>query len=145
MADDKDVEIYIPDVTSPEWLRRNYRSYIDQGKYILSFFTFYKNTKACEANQIGWGYADAAHLNACTAIGYRVRQVTVETATKTVSLMMAAMIDQDGNIVADSVQTTPMVRRWLDLDANSQKALEKTSEIVAKHMNIYDDKVQRTR
>src|SRR5271163_4313572 len=83
LSSDHDVEIYIPDVTSPAWITRNYRDFEDKGQYVLSMFTFYKTTKACETNQIGWGYAGAAHLNACAEIGYRVRQVTVDTTLKT--------------------------------------------------------------
>ena len=145
VVSDKDYEIYIPDVTTTEWLARNYQPFIDKGQYVVSIFTFYKNTKACEANQIAWGYGDEAHLEACNDIGYRVRQITVETATKSVSLLMAAMIDPNGNIIPDSVNNTPMVRLWKDLDADSQKALEKTSELVAKEMTAYDTKMQNKR
>ena len=134
-----------PDVSSPAWIARNYRDFEYKGLYVLSMFTFYKTPKACEANQIGWGYADAAHLNACIEIGYRVRQVTVDTTSMTVTLIMAAMIDQDGNIETDSTQRQAIVRRWIDLDANTQKALEKATEIITKQMNIYDAKVQRAR
>jgi hypothetical protein len=142
---DKDYEIYIPDITAPEWLARNYQPFIDKGHYVISIFTFYKNMKACEANQIAWGYGDAAHLDACNDIGYRVRQVTVETTTKTVSLMMAAMIDQNGNIMPDTVNNIPRVKLWKDLDTDSQKMLEKTSEIVTKAMTAYDIKMQNRR
>ncbi len=145
LSSDHDVEIYIPDVTSPAWITRNYRDFEDKGQYVLSMFTFYKTPKACQANQIGWGYADAAHLNACIEIGYRVRQARVDITSRTVTLIMAAMIDQDGNIEPDSVQNQTIVRRWIDLDANTQKALEKATEIIIKQMKIYDAKIQSTR
>jgi hypothetical protein len=145
LSSDHDVEIYIPDVTSPAWISRNYQDFVDKGQYVLSMFTFYKTTKACETSQIGWGYADAAHLNACAEIGYRVRQASVDTTLKTVTLMMATMVDQDGNIVPGSAQRQTVVRRWIDLDPNTQKALDKATEIIAKQMGIYDAKMQRAR
>ena len=99
VSSDRDVEIYIPDVTSADWLKANYSDFQDKDQYVLSFFTFYRNTKACRANQIGWGHSDAAHLDACNDISYRVRQVSVDAHLKTVTLRMAAMIGQDGQIV----------------------------------------------
>jgi hypothetical protein len=85
VSSDHDVEIYLPDVSSPEWLRRNYTDFENKGQYVLSMFTFYRTTKACRANQIGWGYSDAAHLDACNDISYRLRQIAVDSHQKTAS------------------------------------------------------------
>jgi hypothetical protein len=145
VSGDHDVEMYIPDVTSPEWMKRNYPGFQDKGQYVLSMFTFYKTPEACRANQIGWGFSDAAHLDACTEIGYRVRQALVDTQQKTVTLMMAAMIDQDGQIEPGSIQRQTITRTWHELDANTQGALEKTNGIVSKQMKIYDTKMQSLR
>jgi hypothetical protein len=142
---DHDVEMYIPDVTSPAWLKRNYRSFEDKGQFELSMFTLYKTTKACEANQIAWGFADADHLNACVDIGYRVRQVTVDLVSKSVTLITAAMIDRDGQIVPASIQSQAIVRRWVDLDPNTQAALEKANALITKQMKLYDAKIQGAR
>jgi hypothetical protein len=55
-----------------------------------------------------------------------------------VTLVMAAMLDHSGQIVPDSTEQQPISRQWADLDANSQQALEKASDLVAKQMKIYD-------
>lgn len=142
LSSDHDVEIYIPDVTNADWLKKNYSDFEEKEQYVISFFTFYRNTKACRANQIAWGYSDAAHLDACNDISYRVRQVSVDAHLKTVTLMMAAMIGQDGQIVPSSVERQPISRSWADLDSNSQEALQKATALISQQMKIYDRKVK---
>jgi hypothetical protein len=141
VSSDRDVEIYIPDVTSSDWLKRNYADFEEKNQYVISFFTFYRNTKACRANQIAWGYSDAAHLDACNDISYRVRQVNVDAHLKTVTLIMAAMIGEDGQIVPASMERQPISRNWRELDANSQEALDKATALIAEQMKRYDRKV----
>lgn len=141
VAGDHDVEMYIPDVTSTDWLQRNYADYEEKEQYVIAFLTFYRNTKACRANQIGWGHSDAAHLDACNDISYRVRQVNVDAHLKTVTLIMAAMIGEDGQIVPSSMERQPISRNWRDLDANSQEALDKATGMIAEQMKRYDRKV----
>jgi hypothetical protein len=141
MSSDHDVEIYIPDVTNPDWLKRNYRDFQDKHQYVLTFFTFYRTTRACRANQIGWGYGDQQHLDACNDISYRVRQATVDAHLKTVTLIMAAMVGQDGQIVPSSVERQAISRTWSALDANTQEALQKATGLVTEQMRIYDRKV----
>ncbi len=143
VASDHDVELYIPDLSTAEWLKENYSGYEDKGQYVLSMFTFYITPRACRANQIGWGNSDANHLDACDVTGYRVRQALVDTLQKTVTLQMAAMIGQDGQIEVDSVQQQPLTRTWSELDANTQEALKKANAFVAEQMRAYDRKVQR--
>jgi hypothetical protein len=141
VAGDHDVEIYVPDVTSTDWLKRNYTDYEEKEQYVITFFTFYRNTKACRANQIAWGHSDAAHLDACNDISYRVRQVNVDAHLKTVTLIMAAMIGEDGQIVPASMERQPISRNWRELDANSQEALDKATALIAEQMKRYDRKV----
>ena len=146
VAKDADVEIYIPDVSNPEWLQRNYEDYRDKKQFSISIFTFYKTPKACQKNQIGWGQADADHVNACLdSIGYRVREGEVDAHLKTVTLRMAAMVGTDGTIDPASVQTEAVLRTWANLDPNTQEALAKTNEFVAEQMRIYDAKIQKLR
>jgi hypothetical protein len=142
VASDHDVELYIPDVSNSEWLKRNYSDFIDKGQYVLSMFTFYRTPRACRANQIGWGNGDAAHLEACNDIGYRLRQAVVDTNQRTVTLMMAAMIGQDGEIVPSSIQHQSVTRTWTELDANTQAALKKANGLVAEQMRRYDREVK---
>ncbi|HEY3988755.1 MAG TPA: hypothetical protein VGM02_05610 [Acidobacteriaceae bacterium] len=139
VARDGDVEIYIPDISNPDWLKQNYPDFRDKYQYVLTFLTFYRTPRACKANMIGWGYSDAAHLDACEKdIGYRIRRVTVDTHLKTVTLIMAAMVDNSGEIVPTSIEQQPISRNWSDLDANTQEALKKTTALISKQMAIYD-------
>lgn len=141
VAQDSDVEIYIPDISNQEWLKRNYPDFWNKYQYEMTFLTFYRTPRACRANMIGWGYSDAAHLQACEQdIGYRVRRVSVDTHLKTVTLIEAAMVDHNGQIVGN-MEREPVSRNWRDLDANSQEALEKASDLVAKQMKIYDRRI----
>lgn len=142
LSADHDVEIYMPDVSSPVWLKRNYRDFMDKHQYVLSLFTFYRTPKACQASQVGWGLGDAAHINACLEIGYRVRQATVDAHLQTVTLRMAAMIGHDGQIEPSSIQTQTVDRSWSELDPNTRVALEKATAIVRKQMKLYDQRVQ---
>jgi hypothetical protein len=141
VAGDHDVEIYIPDVTSTEWLKRNYTDFMEKKQYVISFFTFYRNTKACRANQIAWGRSDAENLDACNDISYRVRQVSVDTHLKMVTLIMAAMIGEDGQVVPSTMERQRISRGWHELDANSQGALDKATALIAEQMKRYDRKV----
>jgi hypothetical protein len=142
MASDRDVEIYIPDVTTTDWLQRNYRDYMDKGQYVLTMFTFYKTPKACRTNMIRWGYSDANHLDQCVDISYRVRQATVETRPKSITLIMAAMVGEDGQVKAATVQHDAVSRTWADLDEDTREALEKATALLTRAMDKYDRKVQ---
>jgi hypothetical protein len=146
VAEDHDVQIYIPDVSNQAWLAANYLDFRDKHQYMISMFTLYKTPKACQANQIGWGNGDGASLDACNNdIGYRVRQASVDTHLKTVTLVMAAMVDPDGQIIPDSIRRDRVTRNWADLDANSQTALTKATAVIAEQMKRYDRKQQGIR
>ncbi len=142
LVSDADVQIYIPDVTATEWLKRNYSHYEDRGVYTLSMFTFYKTPAACRANQINWGLGDAEHLSDCNSIGYRVRRALINPHEKSVTLVMAAMVGSNGEIVSKSVITDHSFRFWDQLDANTQTALNKANALVAEQMKIYDRKLR---
>jgi hypothetical protein len=145
LASDHDIEMYMPDVSSPAWLDANYSSFMDKEQYVLSFFTFYRTTEACRANQVAWGFSDGAHLDACVDIGYRIRRALVDKHSKTVTLIMAAMVGQDGRVEPDSVQTESITKTWSDLDPNTQAALQKSAGIVTAQMKAYDRRVQTKR
>ncbi len=145
LASDKDVQIYMPDVTSSEWLKRNYSDYKDRGFYTLSLFTFYKTPEACRINQTNWGLGDNQHLNDCVSIGYRVRQATINPNEKSATLLMAAMVDLKGAIQSSSMQTEKVFRFWNQLDDNTHAALIKANALITEQMKIYDQKVQSTR
>ncbi len=138
LAEDHDVGIYMPDTSTQQWLQRNYNRYINKGTYTLTLFTFYRTPEACRANQIGWGLGDAAHLDACIDTAYRVRRAHIDPQSKSVTLELAAMVDQDGNIEPSTVQDDHVFRTWDQLDANTQTALKKADEVIARQMRIYD-------
>lgn len=141
-----DVDLYIPDVSAPDWLRRHYQDFQERGQYEITMVTQYRTPRACRENQTGWGLADAAHLNACaTDIAYRIRTAVVDPNLKTVTLITAGMVDPDGNLDPSSVQDQHLVRRWAELDATTQSALQTTTALVAKQMAIYDRKLQSVR
>jgi hypothetical protein len=141
VSSDRSLEIYIPDISSSAWLSRNYSDFINHGTYTLSTFTLYKTVEACRANQIRWGMSDNAHLDACNDIKYRARQIVVDPNQKSVQLLSAAMVDQDGQIVPESVQEPSTFRTWDQLDPATQQAILKTNELVTRQMKIYDAKV----
>jgi hypothetical protein len=142
VASDQDVAMYIPDVSSPDWLKLNYRDFYDRGYYTISMFTFYRTPEACRQSQIGWGLGDAAHLEACIGIGYRLRTAKIVPQDESATLVEAAMIFQDGTLDPDSVESRGGFRFWHDLDATTRSALEKTTALVRAQMKIYDAKVQ---
>lgn len=144
LSSDNDIEIYIPDVTANDWLSRNYSDFEIRGIYTLSLFTRYKTAAACRANQTSWGMGDAEHLDACKDIGYRVRQVKIEPGQKSVQILMAAMVDRNGQLDTASIQQTPTFRTWDQLDATVQKAILKANELVVRQMRIYDARMQNT-
>jgi len=74
-------------------------------------------------------------------ISYRVRQVNVDAHLKTATLIMAAMIGEDGQIVPSSMERQPISRNWHELDANSQEALDKATGLIADQIKRYDRKV----
>jgi hypothetical protein len=145
LAQDRDVLIYMPDTSTPQWLERNYGSYINRGTYTLSFFTFYRTPAACRANQLAWGLGDTEHLNACVDIGYRVRRALVDPQSKSVTLQAAAMVDQNGNIQPATVKDDNVFRTWDQLDASTQTALKKADELISRQMKIYDARQRNLR
>lgn len=142
VSSDNNVEIYMPDVTATDWLGRNYRDFQNRGTYTLSIFSMYKSVQACRENLVRLGMGDAAHMDSCTDIGYRVRQVTVDLNQKSVQLLFAAMVDLDGSIIPAFVQQSSTFRTWDQLDATTQKAILKTNEFVTQQMRRYDARIQ---
>lgn len=145
LVEDPEVIIYMPDTSTPQWLQRNYDSYLNKGTYVLSLFTFYRTPAACRANQIAWGLGDAAHLNACVDIAYRVRRARIDPVSKTITLETAAMVDQNGNIQPNTVQEDHVFRTWDQLDTNTQTALKKADDLISHQMKIYDARQQSLR
>ncbi len=142
VSSDSAVEIYIPDVTAADWLGRNYPDFQNRGTYTLSIFSMYKSVQACRENLVKLGMGDAAHMDYCTDIGYRVRQVTVDLNQKSIQLLFAAMVDQDGSIIPAFVQQSSTFRTWDQLDDTTQKAILKTNELVTQQMRRYDVRIQ---
>ena len=145
VAGDADEDVYVPDVSSTPWLQRNYADYASKGLYTVSLFTQYKRPRACRQDLVRWGFTDAAHLDACVDIGYRVRQIQVDTLQKTVTLVSAAMVGQDGQLLSDGSPAQTGTRGLANLDALARGAIEKTSQFVATQMVYYDRKMRSLR
>lgn len=139
---DTEQDVYIPDVSTPAWLDRNYVDYENKGVYTISMFTQYKRPSACRRDLVRWGFSDAAHLDACVDIGYRVREISIDTTQKTVMLIFAAMVGSDGQLLQDAAPPQSMTRRWADLDPLAVAAIAKSNEIVANQMRAYDRKMR---
>jgi hypothetical protein len=138
LAEDHDSAIYMPDVSTPQWLQRNYDTYLNKGTYILTVFTFYRTQAACRANQVAWGLGDAAHLNACAETGYRARRTLIDPQAKSVTLQSAVMVDQNGSIQPSTLRDDQLFRTWDQFDKNTQSALKKADEFVSQQMRVYD-------
>ncbi len=139
---DVEQDVYIPDVSSTPWLAQNYADFENKGEYTVSTFTQYKRSSACRHDLVRWGFSDAAHLDGCIDIGYRVRELSVDTLQKTVTLVFAAMVGQDGQLLPDAAPTPRMTRRWIDLDPLALRALTKTTQIVSDQMQAYDRRMR---
>lgn len=142
VAGDVEQDVYIPDVSSATWLARNYADFENKGVYTISMFTQYKRPSACRRDLVRWGFSDAAHLDACVDIGYRVRQISVDTVQKTVTLIFAAMVGQDGQLLQDAVPPQMTTRRWVDLDQTAMGSISKSNQLVAAQMAFYDRKMR---
>ncbi len=81
----------------------------------------------------------------CIDIGYRVRELSVDTLQKTVTLVFAAMVGQDGQLLPDAEPVQRVTRRWIDLDPTALGALTKTTQIVSDQMRTYDRKMRGIR
>ena len=143
MGSDAEVEVYVPDISTTDWLQRNYTSFFQKQQYELSVFTFYKSLRACRGNQIAWGFGDQAHLEACVDIGYRLRRVLVDVGQKTVTLESAAMVSQDGLLVPDSGPAQQTTRTWAQLDPLMGKVLAQTTALAAEQEQAYDRRLNR--
>jgi hypothetical protein len=83
-----------------------------------------------------------AHLEDCNNIGYRLRRATVDIRQKSVTLITAAMVTQDGVIQPAFIQDQPATRNLADLDPNTQRALQKAVVLISEQMKLYDRGVQ---
>jgi len=89
--------------------------------------------------------SDADHLDACNDIKYRARQILVDPNQKSIQLLSATMVDEDGQIVPESAQDSSIFRTWDQLDRAALQAIVKTNEIVTRQMKLYDAKIHNQR
>lgn len=135
--------VYIPDVSTTPWLQRNYADFSSRGVYHIAMLTFYRRNSACRQDLTRWGFADAAHLDACIDIGYRLRQLEVDITQHTLTLLGANMVSQDGVLLAEAAAPQSVTRRWADLDPAAFASLTQTNKIVADQMLAYDRRLSR--
>jgi len=132
--EDKDIELYIPDVTTSEWIQSHAGTFNEKGQYTLSLFAFYKTERVCRKNQIDSGLGDQNHLDACASIGYKSHLITVNTWQKNITVLSSAWVDKAGQVYPELPPQKPGTRPFNDLDQNLRDALKKTTEIVAKEI-----------
>ena len=110
LLDNADVALYMPDVSNVSWLDHNAENFLKTGQYTLTLLSFYKTRRVCRTDQVVSGFSDAAHIDACNAIRYRLRQVAVNAQQNTVTLLSSATADESGTIDSSSVVTETRTR-----------------------------------
>ena len=133
-----DENLYIEDPSNDAWLARNAENFIDRGQYTITLVSFYKTRRACREDQIHAGFSDSAHIDACDAYRYRIRQIAVDAPENTLTLLFSAMVFTGGTLDSTSIVRETRTRGFNGLDADSQKALSDTTKLVAKQSRIYD-------
>lgn len=136
-----DVSVFMPDVSNSIWLNANAERFLNTGEYTLTLVTFYKTRRVCRTDQVLAGFSDAAHIDACNDIRYRVRQIAVNTPQKTITLLMSGTADESGTIDSGSVQHETRTRGFKDLGDEALGALTKATDIIAKQSIAYDRRV----
>ena len=141
LLDNADVALFMPDVSNVSWLDHNAENFLKTGQYTLTLLSFYKTRRVCRTDQVVSGFSDAAHIDACNVIRYRLRQVAVNAQQNTVTLLSSATADGSGTIDSSSVVTETRTRGIKELGAEAQAALSKATGIIAKQSLAYDRRV----
>ena len=71
-----------------------------------------------------------------------MRAATIDLNLKSVTLIEAAMVGQDGTVVDGSVERQGVTRRWAELDSNTQTALDAATKLVTRQMDGYDPRLR---
>ena len=136
-----DVSVFMPDVSNAMWLNANAERFLNTGQYTLTLITFYKTRRVCRADQVLMGFSDAAHIDACNDIRYRVRQIAVNTPQKTITLLMSGTADESGTLDPGSIVHESRTRGFKDLGEEALGALTKATDIIAKQSLAYDRRI----
>ena len=136
-----DVSIYMPDVSNAVWLDHNAENFLKTGQYTLTLLTFYKTRRTCRTDQVLLGFSDAAHIDACNVIRYRLRQIAVNAPQNSVTLLMSGTADESGTIDPGSVFHESRTRGIKELGSEAQTALSKATDIIAKQSLAYDRRI----
>ena len=93
---DRDVEMFIPDVTAPAWVQWHATEYRQNGTYLISVFSFYKNDHVCRQQKIPAGHAnDPDWLEACAELRYQRRLLKIDDRRKTVTSLETVFMEAD--------------------------------------------------
>ena len=136
-----DVSVFMPDISNAVWLDNNAERFLNTGQYTLTLVTFYKTRHTCRTDQVLSGFSDAAHIDACNVIRYRVRQIAVNTPQKTITLLMSGTADESGTVDPGSVLHETRTRGFKDLGDEALGALTKATDIIAKQALAYDRRI----
>ena len=144
LLSNSDVSVYMPDVSNSIWLDHNAENFLKTGQYTLTLLTFYKTRHTCRTDQVLLGFSDAAHIDACNVIRYRVRQIAVNAPQNSVTLLMSGTADENGTIDPGSVIHETRTRGIKEMGTEAQSALSKATDIIAKQSLAYDRRLNNT-
>jgi hypothetical protein len=95
---DSDLEIFVPDITSPGWIYWFAGGFRQTGVYEVYLYTYFKNNHWCMENvaRATGRPKDPAVIEACSALRYRRRRIKVDTRKKTVQILQDYSMERDG-------------------------------------------------
>jgi len=135
---DRDVELFVPDITTPGWIQWNAREFRQAGTFGVYVYSLYKNDQACQRDRILVGHkADPKLLEACRLLRYQRKLVSIDTRRKTVRVFDVLLMERDAlyNPMRDTVfnQTVPLGK----VSPEQRRAYNRMSEIVTREMGRY--------
>src|ERR1035438_4003556 len=79
---DADVEMFVPDITSPGWIQWYAGEFKSTGTYHLYLYSFYKTDKFCRGMIPAGQEADPRWKETCGALRYQRKLIQVDTRKK---------------------------------------------------------------
>src|ERR1022692_371693 len=93
---DSDLELFVPDITSPGWVQWQARQFRQKGTYVVSIFSFYKNDHLCRRERIHAGHkTDPKWLEPCAALRYQRKLALIDTRANTATFQQVILMERD--------------------------------------------------
>jgi hypothetical protein len=133
---DPDLEIYVPDITTPKWLLSHGRNFRETGTYPISLYSYYKSERACRKDIIPAGHVtDPRWLEACSELRYKVQDIVVDTRKKRITIVQTMLLGSDANYHRETTLSTNTTVSFSSVHDSLAKAVNDTTAIVAKVSN----------